>query len=130
MNDQLQQALAAILSKSMDAIQTGVTFLQAELPDVIHQLLMWHAARSGILASISLILAIIFSKWACKAWKHADTFKSYEDGNTGYSILSVVLGVLSLFFACLLVAQSMILMKILISPKIYLIEYAASLVTK
>lgn len=37
MNDQLQEALASIIDKTISGIEAGAAFLQAELPDVIHQ---------------------------------------------------------------------------------------------
>lgn len=40
MNEQLQQALATILNKSIEGIDAGVEFMQAELPEVIEQLLI------------------------------------------------------------------------------------------
>ena len=43
MNEQLQQALVAILNKTVASVEAGANFLAAEIPDVIQQLLMWTA---------------------------------------------------------------------------------------
>jgi len=46
MNEQLQQAVAELIEKSLSMLQTGADFMAAEIPDVVHQLLMWHMVKA------------------------------------------------------------------------------------
>jgi len=44
MNEQLQTAVVEILNRAISGIDASVDFMQAELPEVIEQLLLWYAA--------------------------------------------------------------------------------------
>lgn len=57
--ENLDEALATLITKALEGVDTSVGFLQAELPDVVTQLLMWHGVRSGAVAVLSLILLLI-----------------------------------------------------------------------
>lgn len=119
MNDQLQQALLAVLQSTVDAATAAKNFLVAEVPDVIHQLLVWKALQSGIWFSISMLFLAIALWSIFRAWRR---FVIEEmDPAMGYAILGVLTGVTAL--CCLDLAW----LQILVAPKIYLIEYAAHL---
>ena len=57
--ENLDEALATLITKALEGVDTSVGFLQAELPDVVTQLLMWHGVRSGAEAVFSLLLFLI-----------------------------------------------------------------------
>ena len=48
MNEELQKALAELLSKANNGIDAAGGFIEAELPEVISQLLMWKTAYNLI----------------------------------------------------------------------------------
>lgn len=130
MNEQLQQALTAILNKTMSGVDAGVNFLSAEIPDVIHQLLMWKLVSNSILAFLGLAVLIASYKLIRKGLvNHAtETAKGWAYEKEGRYIAPFMLGgVLSLFGSGLLLVNGMEALQIWIAPKIYLIEYAASL---
>lgn len=118
MDKELQQALAAILNKTTSAVQNGVSFLQGQLPDVIQQLLMWKLVESLVWFVVLLVLCIsmaLLTRWIIKH-KNVDEI-------WGLAIPTVTGFVLSGIGALSHNAWLMIL----IAPKVYLIQFAASL---
>ena len=149
MNDQLQQALAAILNASMDAVTAGTTFLQAQLPDVIQQLLVWKLASRSLGSVICIALmfvciwvirraAPIITAYAAaeKTWidttgeeerRAREIMRQLEDKN-GVALFSVGASIVGLVVLGWLVAGKLgTALQIWLAPKIYLIEYAANL---
>lgn len=141
MNEQLQQALAQVIEKATDGVQSGVYFLSAELPDVIHQLLMWKMVESLVMciAGITLTSAMTYilikysgvgtklndsdSRWRA----HQVTLTHDEDGKIAPWIpVTIAMPVIPAIGFLSLVNIDWL--KIWIAPKFYLIEYAASLV--
>lgn len=139
MNEQLQQALTAILNKTMSGVDAGVNFLSAEIPDVIHQLLLWKMVYSLVIfigGVLLLLITVVFVyKQTCKVevegnvnWKKYKANLSFDtDGDVHPGIIAVIAG--GCFGAGFGIAgmTDLTWLQIWIAPKIYLIEYAASL---
>lgn len=121
MDQELQKALAAILQKATSGVEAGVVFLQNQLPEVIHQLLMWKAVESGVFFIFSLIATPILWLMAVRI------YKSDDDWREGLGNPLAMFPALASIFAFLGVLTHLDWLQILIAPKIYLIEYAASL---
>lgn len=126
MNEQLQQALTAILNKTMSGVDAGVNFLSAEIPDVIYQLLVWKASISALslLACLSLcwvIYRVNAAQWkVIMKWKEeGDELIDHPEMMFNFFQLFLLIPVCGLF--------SLDWLQIWLAPKIYLIEYAASL---
>ena len=130
MDDKLQEALLNILNNVTQSVENGVSFLSEQLPDVIHQLLLWKAVESGIHFVILLALCIGLGIAACKFLKAGREYKpknACDDKAIGYFLLFGI----TLFIACVafvFASNQLEWLKILIAPKMYLIEYAAQLV--
>lgn len=127
MDQQLQAALAAILNKTMGAVESGVSFLQAELPDVIQQLLLWKLVWAAIVFAIATAIFLVWLVVGIRTTlKFERRAKSYEEGH-GW----VTFGVIGIFIGMPSFATAMCglyeILQIALAPKIYLIEYAASL---
>lgn len=139
MNEQLQQALAAILNKTISGVEAGASFLAAEVPDVIFQLLLWNALASGVkallwMAALATVYLFARSKYCGKGEKGEDgrcrgTYTHNEMGSVSdRAALTVALMVIIAGVALpAAVYHALMVLKILVAPKIYLIEYAASL---
>lgn len=135
MNDQLQQSLSQILDQAVSGVQAGVSLLSAELPDVIHQLLMWKMVESLILCAGGIIFTVVAIRWFVKnsgrgkeeGRKHKPTLTHDEDGDIAPWI-PFALFPLVLIGAIAIDTINITWLKIWLAPKVYLIEYAASLV--
>lgn len=112
------EAVAAVLSKALEVANTTGEFVVEQAPDVVNQLVSYYTALygAGLIAGIVLLtLAIILF---IKGWRNNE----WED----------VRVVLSLFLAmpglALGIVNTLSLLKIMLAPKIWLMEYAASLI--
>jgi hypothetical protein len=81
MNEQLQQALSAILNKTMSGVDAGISFLSSEIPDVIHQLLVWKMAQASVFLSIHVIAATFGVFFILKSLK---ILSQYQKGSRLY----------------------------------------------
>lgn len=139
MNEQLQQALVEILNKTVSSIDASVGFMQAQLPDVIEQLLLWYAIKGVILflVGVFMMTSIIFYTLKVmsidfQSYDH-DTFwvAHYNHSSNSMNIGAMLLGLFcaSISFAgFIMLGRIMDSIQIWIAPKIWLIEYSASLV--
>lgn len=141
MNEQLQNALADLLTKANNGIEAGADFLSAELPDVIQQLLMWYGVYNGIKfltgSAVLIALMVIWVKYSGRG-KLIDKDKDYRQGNSRITLTHDGDGdvgphmVATILLSCLFMglsfaAVNLTWLKIWIAPKIWLIEYAATL---
>ena len=66
-NNNLQDALATLINKTVTGADAATSFLQQQVPDVIHQLLVWKMAEAGVtIASLILLFIVafvVFWKW-------------------------------------------------------------------
>lgn len=123
MNEELQKALFSILSSTINAATAAKDFLISEMPEVIRQLLMWKAIDSGIgfAVGVAWIIAAFFIAKKVRAMLAENELDFPEMALSTGGALCLVLGV----SVC---AHNLVWLQILVAPKIYLIEYAASLV--
>ena len=141
MNEQLQQALVKVIEKANSGVDTSIAFLSDQLPDVVNQLLTW-GLLSAALTCVVCILLVIASCVALKkvsdgvkeskqSKKDNWAYQHYSWGGgtvEGPVIVIIMLSIafcsvsLIVFTGCLFDA-----LKIIFAPKIWLIEYAATL---
>ena len=60
MKENLQNALVEILNRAISGIDSSVAFMQAELPDVISQLLTWYAVKSATYSLFGILIIITY----------------------------------------------------------------------
>jgi len=131
MNEQLQGALTSLINKSLDGLDTATDILTAELPEVIAQLLLWYGVSSFIYSVIGLCL-MAFSIWIAKEtssrFKKAEKGSYLKDYDEGINVGVVINGFVSVGVSMVgIIMFNLTWLKIWIAPKIWLIEYAASL---
>lgn len=133
MTENLQNALSDLISKTLSGIDATTGFLQEEIPEVVQHLLMWHGVYNFlimILCVVGLINMIISYIW-CNKIITSTGFKSWTDFGDPTSslvkvwVISVVAGVIGIVS---LIEFNIIWLQIWIAPKVFLIEYMASLV--
>lgn len=125
MNEQANKILVELLQKAANGIDAAVSFSQAQIPDVVHQLLVWNFV-SSILFQIFIISAV--AGYAFGAYKFARISNSI---NEGFLIVGAICFLVGGGFAIgLSIAffKYFDWLKIWLAPKLYLIEYAASLI--
>lgn len=142
MNDKLQEELARFVEKSVAGIEGGVSFLTAEIPDTINQLLVWHMMESAITSVIAVVITLLMSYITYKnvgvgeLIKRNDNGHVYENHKTTlthdkYGDVAPWIPTLMFPFLFIMVALSYVnltWLKVLVAPKVYLLEYAAKLV--
>ena len=62
MENNLEKALVEIITKAIDGVDKSVDFMSVQLPDVIEQALIWHAAESAVYFVMGMAL-LVFSVW-------------------------------------------------------------------
>lgn len=140
MNEQLQAALADLLGKANSGIDAGTSFLQAQLPDVIQQFLTWKLISASLTSVVLSLVVIALAIGIKRIFRHgaAQSKDTSERQKASIAYISDFdwFGHGLMIFACSGAAsllgfigfiKFMTALQILIAPKVYLIEYAASL---
>lgn len=90
MEEQANKILVELLKKASNGIDAAVSFSQAHIPDVVHQLLLWNMVDSLIktlIAILTIPLVFWFMKKQCQrveTGKIGDEGYSWERGNPKY----------------------------------------------
>ena len=133
MNNQLQQAMVEIINKTVNSMDSSVNFMEAQLPDVIKQVLMFHIINGvvfGLIGIICIVLPIVIIIKAAKKKKEGFWYKKYfgklvltRQGVATFATLSCI----AVYGICT-VGSLMTALQIWVAPKLWLMEYAANLV--
>lgn len=147
MNEQANKILVELLQKAANGIDAAVSFSQAQIPDVIHQLLVWKFSKSLIvtlllLATVPLAVKFLramlkrepdgvfenegFSWDKCKP-KYKPTLVWQRDGDMSPLTIIFAFGVGLYVITVFGIISDLTWLKIWLAPKLYLLEYAASL---
>jgi len=126
--ESLDNTLSTIIDGAPEKGAKLVDWLYIQAPEVIQQLLAWHAVESGILALMSLAL-LIFA--ICMAYFGTTRFYAWMVRERGteepmFYFFIVVYNMIALVVAsCNLVniTNNLVWLKIWIAPKVYLLEY-------
>jgi hypothetical protein len=127
MNEELSAALTAIIER----VGSGVDFVIAEAPEVVRQLLTYATIEHSVYVAIWLTLFVV--AWVAGVIMLREGFRlgnvegakhDAGEGEIVFGICSIIIGVLMLFP---LVLYTLTLIKIIVAPTVYLLEYAAKL---
>lgn len=125
--EKLNEALATLINQATTGIDASIGFLQAEIPDVIVQLLMWHGVKSGLMMVAAILLyPTIYLALRLIVYPFCLTEYNSKDRAVGETCgIGAVVALLALlpFFGL----WNLTWLQIWIAPKIWLIEYAANL---
>ena len=140
MEQQLEKALAEIIEKASRGIDSSAEFITGQIPDVVQQLLSWKLTESCIGGFTSLLVTILCVTFlSIGARKYQDGVKKKESNwahggglystPTGVLIIGTSVSLIVPLFSLFIMYSSVIdAAKIILAPKLYLIEYAAQLV--
>lgn len=133
MNERLQNALTQMIDKAMTGVDASVDFLSAEIPEVVHQLLLWYAVSNMVYAALGAVVLYlcycVVRKPKGKGENWMWNYCEYKEKHTmtSESILGFFI-IFPAFVGFALLSNVMESLKIWIAPKIWLIEYASDLV--
>lgn len=120
----LNDALVAIIQKTQGAVESGVAFLSGQMPDVIQQLLLWKFTEALVWFVVMTLFQVVLIWGAFKAHKISEDTNDYVPF-VPYMIFG---GLVSLLVTGFAVGSAFTALKVYIAPKVWLLEYAASLV--
>lgn len=130
MNEELQKQLASILEAATATAADAKDFMLAELPDVAKQLLLWELWQAAVwmtaVGVIPLVALAFWWRWASKYMKNASTSKDDKDACAGFTVGATI--VVLLWGSVAIVTNTLTIVKVLVAPKLFLLEYAATLV--
>jgi hypothetical protein len=123
--NKLEEVLVKYIEKAAGSIEKGVEFALEQAPEIIEQLLRWEMVSSGLKMLLALVMfgiLIKFNLWQFHYWK--EYYKGHRDVHEG--LFANFLQLPFIIIASILF--NLTWLKIWIAPKVWLIEYAASLV--
>lgn len=119
----LYDALANIITKATSGVGAGISFLSEQIPDVIHQLLLWKLTASLAIGLLLLILVVVYLYFTIKGFKKG-WWRDVDLGPIWFLIVTPI----SFGAAGGVIYYLLIALKIWLAPKVWPIEYAAHLV--
>lgn len=122
----LQASLVNIINQATTGVQAGMNFLSEQMPDVIHQLLVWKLTQNLFWFVILSIFTILLFTFCYKMIKAGQKKKDYNaDGYYFAGFMIGIVGCGTLIASLVSINEALL---IWLAPKIYLIEYAAKLI--
>lgn len=108
-----EQLIVDTINQTKDALSSGFTFAKDQVPDLIQQLIYWKIGQNIFFLILGLVLI----------WISVKVFNKIKEDE----MLIVPVTVLAGLGVAATVGSTMELLQLTLAPKIYLIEYAASL---
>jgi hypothetical protein len=123
MTEELQNTLASILETGKATLSTLVDTMMVEAPELIKELLWWNGITSFIWFIIFSILFLLLWKWEIKIWKWGIEKSDYDP----YYFISIFYS-MGHFTVALLAFTSLTWLKVLVAPRLFLLEWITVLV--
>lgn len=124
MDKELQNQLSVILQKLSNAVEQGGTFAMEQLPDVVHQWMMFSLIQN--ILSILVFFPVLYL-WYKTTFTWTNQTIAYGEWS-GSKVLTFSLGGVIVLLCCYKGVSSLLdTIKILIAPKLWIIEHIASL---
>ena len=129
MNELLEEQATNAMAGLIESFVAVKDFTIEQAPDVIDQLLAWNYTVS-LMACVAVAccvpVSIFIAAKAAKEWELVEG--PYNDGKAFvWSFIAGVFGVATLVATPCVISENLDWLQITIAPKLYLIEYAASL---
>jgi hypothetical protein len=126
----LDGAVASLIDKVLAGVDTGVGFMEGQLPEYVIQLLMWHGVFNFLMCIVAFVVPFVLYKVTMflgqkdekDEWKYTD-----PDGDPTpvfvFGFFATCIGAFTFF-----VSINVVWLQIWIAPKVWLVEYAANLI--
>ena len=141
MNEELEQKAAQALSEILDLALKTKDFVVEQAPDVVRQLLAWSFVQSLVPYLLWLAVSALAFSISAYLWKRRpfpDYHSTLEEDETGSNprdlewlnrAISLIVAAVALLADLIALSEAeWIWLKILVAPKLFLLEYAATLV--
>ncbi len=119
MSEELQKALAQMILKLTEGFETGAAFVGEQMPEVLEQLLRYKFVTSLGLALVLTAFVVVY------VWKVLPRFWAAGVKDDCQPVVVFVTALIFAVYGGALTACTFL--QIWLAPKVYLIEYAASL---
>lgn len=129
MNDQLQKVLADIITRVTSGADAAIQFGKEQIPEVLKQLLVWNFTLSFMIWFSATAIIVGYAIWMATKfrWWLKNQHVTTSEQDSMYAIIFVIWGFIS-FVMVFVFWCNLDWLKIWIAPKLYLLEYAASLI--
>lgn len=140
MDKQLDNALAELISKVTSGAEGVIDFSKEQVPEVITQLLIWEGVSHGLFWLFGLCLMSYSVHFLVLLWQAAtgeinDKAEKmrlayfWRDELNAYGGLILTGMIMFLFLGGILFLANFDWLKVLLAPKLYLLEYGAKLLS-
>lgn len=135
--DKATEVLLNLITKAANGLDAAVAFSKEQIPDVVAQLLMWNLVSSALLCLLAILLIVVPPIILCCLFKQLNNKapwtinERYHDSSGTFDVavaIALTVGGVSVIFGCVMFFNNFDWLKILIAPKLYLLEYAAYLI--
>ena len=120
---ELTNALTDLVYGINNIVESGKEIVSSNLPDVINQLITWNLISNSISAILSFLTMVAFVVLAIKSYKWHKEGNRYND----WFMLTMLSCVLAAAALLIVIGSIMTIVKINLTTKLWLIEYAANL---
>lgn len=114
----MKDIVSQVLLKSIEAVQNGAEWVKGQIPDVLTQFMQWQLAYHTIWGLVALIVTILLMILLVNAFKS----DGWDDAALFGLIFSTLISIVFFMYHLFCVVE------IKIAPKVFLLEYAASLI--
>lgn len=129
MNDQLQKVLADIITRVTSGADAAIQFGKEQIPEVLKQLLIWNFTFSFLIwfSATAIIVGYVIWMLTKFRWWFKNQRSNTTEQDAAVTVLSVIWGIIT-FIMIFVFWCNLDWLKIWVAPKLYLLEYAASLI--
>ena len=129
MNDQLQKVLADIITRVTSGADAAIQFGKEQIPEVLKQLLIWNFTFSFLIwfSATAVIVGYIIWMLTKFRWWFKNQRSTTTEQDAAVTVLTVIWGIIT-FIMIFVFWCNLDWLKIWVAPKLYLLEYAASLI--
>ncbi|QSJ04001.1 hypothetical protein KNV79_gp25 [Salmonella phage vB_SalP_TR2] len=129
MNDQLQKVLADIITRVTSGADAAIQFGKEQIPEVLKQLLIWNFTFSFLIwfSATAIIVGYIIWMLTKFRWWFKNQRSTTTEQDAAVIALTVIWGIIT-FIMIFVFWCNLDWLKIWVAPKLYLLEYAASLI--
>lgn len=129
MNDQLQKVLADIITRVTSGADAAIQFGKEQIPEVLKQLLIWNFTFSFLIwfSATAVIVGYIIWMLTKFRWWFKNQKSTTTEQDAAVITITVIWGFVS-FIMIFVFWCNLDWLKIWVAPKLYLLEYAASLI--